>query len=285
MHRKNPAWALVPLLLSLAGCSTAGLLPTAPASSDSSLRFSSDSTYTSLRSRGTAPYTRTTNSSPGETLQGPQSSTSTGRSGIYLTRSMTLTTSTGTLTLNCRTLDPKSIRGIHQRYSNDCAQAAIAMTLDYLGVSFAGAAPYDAVAQGMPPMSWGTRIEDVTAYLGKIDGLSVTAVRQASLSYLDGLLAQGKAVPVILSLGSTMHYLVVIGRGTSRDGQGYVLCKDPAQTDTGAVAVMEEATFTNAWENQTLRNPLWSWFASLVSNTNPSNYERVAFDVGLKAND
>lgn len=59
----------------------------------------------------------------------------------------------------------------------------------------------------------------------------------------------------------------------------------PAQTESTAIAALEEETFSNAWENSTLRNPLWSWFASLVSSTNPSNYERVAFDIGLQAND
>lgn len=271
----------------LAGCSTSGLLPSASelSGSDSELSLSSSS-YDGLQQRGTAPYTQTRSASPGSALLGPQGSTSSGRSGNYVSRSMTLPVTGGNVTLSCRTIAPTSIRGIPQRYSNDCAQAAIAMTLDYLGVSFGGASPYEAVAQAMPPMSWGTRIEDVSAFLGTVDGIAVNPVRQATLEYVEGLNTQGKAVPVILTLnGTSMHYVVVIGRGESRDGRRYVLLKDPAQPESSVIGVLEEETFLGAWENGTLRNPLWSWFASWVSSTNASNYERIAFDIGLQGND
>ncbi|MNT87743.1 hypothetical protein D3C72_2281920 [compost metagenome] len=78
-----------------------------------------------------------------------------------------------------------------------------------------------------------------------------------------------------------MHYVVVIGTGQSRSGDRYVLYKDPAQSDPDHVVILDEETFLGAWENEPIRGSWWSGIASFVANTQPANYERVAFDIGL----
>ncbi|HEY9855627.1 MAG TPA: hypothetical protein V6D05_07810, partial [Stenomitos sp.] len=99
--------------------------------------------------------------------------------------------------------------------------------------------------------------------------------------YLEGLLAQGKPVPVVLSLSdTTMHYVVVIGTGMSAANQKIILFKDPANTDPAGVGALDDETFLSTWENRPIRGSWWSWFGTFVTNTNSANYEHLAFDIG-----
>lgn len=270
----------LPLLLScslLAGCS---LSPAAPASTASDGTLSSIDS--SLKSRGRAPNTRQEGGSAGSLVSGPSDTGTAGKPQAYASRRMTIQLDDGPLRVDARILDPGQLRGYPQRYRNDCAQSALATTLDFLGVTFEGQDAYEAIAQGMAPMAWGTRMEDVTAFVDKLGVVRAQPVRQATVSYLEGLLAQGKPVPVVLSLSdTTMHYVVVIGTGLSAANQTIILFKDPANPDASAVGALDAETFEATWENRPIRGAWWSWFGTWVTNTNSANYERLAFDIGL----
>ena len=240
-----------------------------------------------LSARSSAPYTRSGANGPGALLASAQASGASGLRDAYGTFTMTTERAQGAVALTARMIDPARIRGIAQRYQNDCAQAAIAMVLDYYGVGSSGTESYEAVASRMAPMVWGTRIEDVSAFFATQPALVAAPVRQASLSYLSGLIALGKPVPVVVSVSSattTMHYVVVIGTGESRSGDRYVLYKDPAQPDPDKVVILDEASFLAAWENTPIRGSWWSGLASFIAHTQPANYERVAFDIGMNPN-
>lgn len=269
-------FSLAIAIVFLAGCSTPSLIQSV---SDIT------SVGNQLSARSSAPYTRSSGGKPGALLDTPQTSDTTGLSGMYGVQDMRFQVTDGAIRLSASMINPDAIKGIPQRYSNDCGQSAIAMVLSYYGVSFENeSSMYEAVASRMSPMAWGTRIEDVSSFLNQIEGLGCTPVRQASLSYIQGLLAQGKPVPVVLSvsgLTTTMHYVVVIGTGRS-NGQNYILFKDPANSDTEAVGILDEETFVSLWENEPIRNSWWSGLASFMANTNPSNYQRIAFDIGAK---
>jgi len=260
----------------LAGCSVSPAA-TSPNRSDSTL----SNVDKTLKSRSRAPYTRSEGGSAGELVSGPTSSETQGRPAAYVSRRMTLQLDDGPLQVDAQILDPAQIPGIPQRYRNDCAQSALATTLNFLGVTFEGKDPYEAVAQGMAPMAWGTRMEDVGAFVDKLGVVKAEPVRQGSIAYLEGLLAQGKPVPVVLSLSdTTMHYVVVIGTGMSAANQKIILFKDPANTDPAGVGALDDETFLSTWENRPIRGSWWSWFGTFVTNTNSANYERLAFDIG-----
>lgn len=260
----------------LTGCSTPSLIQSV---SDLS------SVGNQLSARSSAPYTQSSGGKPGALLSTPQTSDTTGISRMYGVQEMRFQVNDSSLRLSASMINPDAIKGIPQRYSNDCGQSAIAMALSYYGVTFDNeTSMYESVAKRMSPMAWGTRIEDVVTFLNQIDGMSCTPVRQASVSYLEGLLAKGKPVPVILSiqgLTTAMHYVVVIGTGRS-NGQKYILFKDPSNSDTEAVGILDEETFVSLWENEPIRSSWWSGLASFMANTNPSNYQRIAFDLGIK---
>lgn len=261
----------------LAGCSLSPASP-APKTGDSTL----SSIDTSLKGRGRAPNTRADGGDAGALSRGPSGTSTSGKPDAYGSRRMTIQLDSGPLRVEARLLDPGLLRGYPQRYRNDCAQSALATTLDFLGVTFEGQEPYEAIAQGMAPMAWGTRMEDVGAFVGGLKVAKAEPVRQASVSFLEGLLAQGKPVPVVLSLSdTTMHYVVVIGTGLSAANQTIVLFKDPASTDPSAIGALDEETFLETWENRPIRGAWWSSFGTWVTHTNPANYERLAFDVGL----
>jgi len=267
---------ILPALV-LAGCSVSPAA-TSPARGDSTL----SSVDKTLKSRSRAPYTRSEGGSAGALASGPGTSATRGRPEAYGSRRMTIQLDDGPLRVDAQILDPTRIPGYPQRYRNDCAQSAIATTLNFLGVTFEGQEPYEAVAQQMAPMAWGTRMEDVGAFVNKLDVVKAEPVRQASIEYLEGLLAQGKPVPVVLSLSdTTMHYVVVIGTGMSAVNQKIVLFKDPANSDPSAVGALDDETFLSTWENRPIRGSWWSWFGTFVTNTNSANYERLAFDIGL----
>lgn len=265
------------MLMLLAGCSLSPAAP-APRTSDSTVS-SIDAT---LKGRSRAPNTRTEGGSASSLVRGPSGTTTSGKPEAFTSRRMTIQLDDGPLRVEARLLDPDALRGYPQRYRNDCAQSALATTLDFLGVTFEEREPYEAIAQGMAPMAWGTRMEDVGAFVDGLKVVKAEPVRQASLSYVEGLLAQGKPVPVVLSLSdTTMHYVVVIGTGLSAADQTIVLFKDPASADPAAVGALDAETFLATWENRPIRGAWWSFFGTWVTNTNPANYERLAFDVGL----
>ncbi len=269
-----------PLLLAaavLAGCSLSPAA-TGPARSDSQL----SSIDSSLKSRSRAPNTRSEGGSAGALASVPGTSVTVGKPEAYASRRMTIQLADGPLRVDAQMLDPARVPGYSQRYRNDCAQSALATTLDFLGVTFDGLEPYEAVSQGMTPMAWGTRMEDVTAFVNGLKVVSAEPVRQASIAYIEGLLAQGKPVPVVLSLSdTTMHYVVVIGTGMSAANQKIILFKDPANADRSGVGALDDETFLATWENRPIRGSWWSWFGTFVTNTNSSNYERLAFDIGV----
>lgn len=271
------ALPLVLACLVMAGCTRSPAGPS-PSTGDGTL----SSIDTSLKSRGRAPYTRSEGGSAGALVGGPGSSSTQGRPEAFCSRRMTIQLEDGPLRVDAQILDPARIPAYPQRYRNDCAQSALATTLDFLGVTFEGRDPYEAIAQGMSPMAWGTRMEDLTAFVNGLRVVSAEPVRQASIPYLEGLLAQGKPVPVVISLSdTTMHYVVVIGTGMSAANQKIVLFKDPANADRSAVGALDDETFLATWENRPIRGAWWSWFGTFVTNTNAANYERLAFDIGV----
>ncbi|MGE5706828.1 MAG: C39 family peptidase [Bacteroidota bacterium] len=266
--------ALIALAL-LAGCSTSPLIQ-----SVSSL----SAVGSSLSARSSAPFTRSQGGSPGALIEGSTESGTSGRSETYGNQRVSVQLEEGTVRLNAQMLEPSEIRGIPQRYNNDCGQAAISTVLNFYGVAFEGESLYEGVAKRMSPMAWGTRIEDVVSFLNGIEGYACTPVRQASIEYLQGLLAQGKPVTVILSIQgvtTTMHFVVVIGTSETA-GQRFVFYRDPANSDPEGVGILDEQTFLSAWDNQPIRSSWWSGLASFMANTNPANYERIAFDFGRK---
>lgn len=269
----------LPMILSLTLLTGCSLSPAASGPKGNSTVTNIDS---SLKSRGRAPNTRSEGGSAGALIGGPSNSATSGKPEAYGSRRMTIQLEDGPLRVDAEMLDPAQVPGYPQRYRNDCAQSALAITLDFLGVTFEDKDPYEAIAQGMAPMAWGTRMEDIGSFVNKLGVVKAEPVRQASISYLEGLLAQGKPVPVVLSLSdTTMHYVVVIGTGMSAANQKIILFKDPANADRSAVGALDDETFLSTWENRPIRGSWWSWFGTFVTNTNSANYERLAFDIGI----
>lgn len=236
-----------------------------------------------VKAHGEAPNTRQTNGAAASLLSTPHASTTTGRPETFGPYTMTIPLDDGPLEIQARMIAPDTIKTVPQRYNNDCAQAALATTLGFLNVNFSGLDPYEAIAKAMPPMAWGTRMEDVDAFVNRLGVVADTPVRAADIRYLDSLVAEGKPVPVVLSLSaSTMHYVVYIGSGISQANQRIVFFKDPSNPDPTNVGALDADTFVAAWQNQPLRGSWWSFFATGLTNTNPDNYERIAFDIGVK---
>ena len=260
-------------ILALAGCATSPLLPSAPTGNATSMRANS------LASQ--APFTRGDSGSPG-TLYGDQLAFATiGKPGTYGHYRLTLQLAQGPEAVECDMIRPSSIQGIPQRYSNDCAQAALATTLNFLGANFGGLDPYSAIIQKMQPAGWGTRLEDVEAYMATHPELVTHPVRQASIQYLQQLVAEGKPVPVVLSMSATrMHYTVVVGTGVTASGQAIMVLKDPSVTDPSGFMALDQATFENDWQNQPIRTLVVDWVAGWIGHTNTDNYDRIAFDIG-----